>query len=392
MLPRMLARLRRWPRWFRQRAPLAAQSSAERAAPRTAARQAGSVGNLGSDRRDPAVRRRGSVRCRARRRCSRRAAARQQRRGAAVQAGSRGAAPVFSSRRGIDDPMARCLLTGVPRINFRPLPFEIVQLPDRVIMLYEIHHAFRIIPTDGRPPPEDAEPSYLGESVAHWDGDTLVVDVTSFNDQDVAFGRRHDSHRRLYASPSATRATRSTRFATKRRWRIPPSSRGRGRSARRSGCVPASGFASTSASRATRTWCASSSCWKSGATEKSVNRSRRRQLRELRPRRRRSRTTALSIPRRDARPAARERRVDRACRQHGRRLAARRQRSAPGCRSRRRNPRRACSTRPFADFQGSAARRSGGFRLRRAASGNRSLAASSVLVNAAPLRRRHNEQ
>jgi hypothetical protein len=87
----------------------------------------------------------------------------------------------FLSRRGVDDPMAQCLLTGVPRINFRPLPFEIVQLPDRVIMLYEIHHAFRIIPTDGRAPPEDAEPSYLGESVAHWEGDTLVVEVTSFN-------------------------------------------------------------------------------------------------------------------------------------------------------------------------------------------------------------------
>ena len=89
----------------------------------------------------------------------------------------------FLERRGIDDPMARCLLTGVPRINFRPLPFEMVQLPDRVIMLYEIHHAFRIIPTYGRPPPEDAEPSYLGESVGRWEGDTLVVDVTSFNDK-----------------------------------------------------------------------------------------------------------------------------------------------------------------------------------------------------------------
>jgi hypothetical protein len=88
----------------------------------------------------------------------------------------------FLERRGVDDPMARCLLTGVPRIKFRPLPFEIVQLPDRVIMLYEIHHAFRIIPTDGRPHPEDAEPSYLGESVGRWDGDTLIVDVTSFND------------------------------------------------------------------------------------------------------------------------------------------------------------------------------------------------------------------
>jgi hypothetical protein len=89
----------------------------------------------------------------------------------------------YLSRQGIDDPMARCLLTGVPRINFRPLPFEIIQQPDRIVMLYEIHHAFRFIPTDGRGVPEDAEPSYLGESVGRWDGDTLVVDVTSFNDK-----------------------------------------------------------------------------------------------------------------------------------------------------------------------------------------------------------------
>jgi hypothetical protein len=89
----------------------------------------------------------------------------------------------FLGRLGIDDPMARCLLTGVPRINFRPLPFEIVQQADRVIMLYEIHHAFRIIPTDGRSHPADMEPSYLGDSVGHWEGDTLVVDVVGFNDK-----------------------------------------------------------------------------------------------------------------------------------------------------------------------------------------------------------------
>jgi hypothetical protein len=89
----------------------------------------------------------------------------------------------YLGRKGIDDPMARCLLSGVPRIMFRPLPFEIVQLPNRVIILYEIHHAFRIIPTDGTPHPDDVEPSYLGDSVARWDGDTLVVEVTSFNDK-----------------------------------------------------------------------------------------------------------------------------------------------------------------------------------------------------------------
>src|SRR5688572_29374559 len=89
----------------------------------------------------------------------------------------------YLARRGIDDPMARCLLTGVPRITVRPLPFEIVQLPTRVLILYEIHHAFRIIPTDGRGHPDDLEPSYLGDSVARWEGDTLVVDVTGFNDK-----------------------------------------------------------------------------------------------------------------------------------------------------------------------------------------------------------------
>jgi hypothetical protein len=89
----------------------------------------------------------------------------------------------FLARRGIDDPMGRCLLTGVPRIQYRPLPLEMIQLPDRLIILYEIHHAFRIIPTDGRGHPDDLEPSYLGDSVAHWEGDTLVVDVTGFNDK-----------------------------------------------------------------------------------------------------------------------------------------------------------------------------------------------------------------
>lgn len=89
----------------------------------------------------------------------------------------------YLARRGIDDPMARCLLTGVPRIKFRPLPFEIIQLPERVIILYEIHHAFRIIPTDGTPHPQDMDPSYLGDSVGRWDGDTLVVEVVGFNDK-----------------------------------------------------------------------------------------------------------------------------------------------------------------------------------------------------------------
>ena len=101
----------------------------------------------------------------------------------------------FLDRRGIDDPMARCLISGVPRISFRPLPFQIIQMPDQMVFLYETHHAFRVIPTDGRPHPEDMEPSYLGDSVAHWEGDTLVVDVTGFNTKTWLIGVGHRAQR-----------------------------------------------------------------------------------------------------------------------------------------------------------------------------------------------------
>ena len=102
-------------------------------------------------------------------------------RAAAVQTRCRREAPVLPRAPWHRRSDGRCLLTGVPRIQYRPLPFEIVQLPNRTIILYEIHHAFRIIPSDGTPHPTDVEPSYLGDSVGRWEGDTFVVDVTDFN-------------------------------------------------------------------------------------------------------------------------------------------------------------------------------------------------------------------
>jgi hypothetical protein len=86
-------------------------------------------------------------------------------------------------RRNIDDPSARCLLVGVPRITNEPLPIKIIQTKDEIDFLYETFHAFRVIPTDGRKHPDDIDPSFMGDSVAHWDGDTLVVDVIGFNDK-----------------------------------------------------------------------------------------------------------------------------------------------------------------------------------------------------------------
>src|ERR1700689_73246 len=79
-------------------------------------------------------------------------------------------------RRNIDDPSARCLLVGVPRITNEPLPIKIIQTKDEITFLYETFHAFRVIPTDGRKHPDDIDPSFLGDSVAHWDGDTLGGD------------------------------------------------------------------------------------------------------------------------------------------------------------------------------------------------------------------------
>jgi hypothetical protein len=87
------------------------------------------------------------------------------------------------ARRGVDEPMVRCLPPGVPRTTLMGLfPMQIVQTPKMVVMLFEVFHEFRLIPIDGKHP-DDLDPSYMGDSVGHWEGDTLVVDVTGFNDK-----------------------------------------------------------------------------------------------------------------------------------------------------------------------------------------------------------------
>jgi len=116
----------------------------------------------------------------------------------------------YVARRGIDDPMARCLISGVPRITARPLPFQIVQMAGQIIFLYEVHHAFRIIPTDGRPHPDDVDPSYLGDSVARWEGETLVVDVTGFNDNTWLTGVGTIHSEKLHVTERYTRDTFDT--------------------------------------------------------------------------------------------------------------------------------------------------------------------------------------
>jgi len=79
------------------------------------------------------------------------------------------------------DPEIKCYLPGVPRAAYMPYPFQIVQTPERILIAYEFAGAARTIPIGGtQQSPSD---TWMGWSVGRWEGDTLVVDVTSFNDQ-----------------------------------------------------------------------------------------------------------------------------------------------------------------------------------------------------------------
>lgn len=85
--------------------------------------------------------------------------------------------------RAIDDPDAQCLPPGIPRTSVLGLfPTQIVQTPQQIVFLYEYMHEYRIVPINGKHR-DDIEPTYMGDSVGHWEGDTLVVDVTGFNDK-----------------------------------------------------------------------------------------------------------------------------------------------------------------------------------------------------------------
>jgi len=84
------------------------------------------------------------------------------------------------------DPAFRCRPLGVPRAG---APRQIVQTPRLTVILYQIDAgdgdqpgSYRLVPTDGRPHRTDVDPSYFGDSIGHWEGDTLVIDVTHFND------------------------------------------------------------------------------------------------------------------------------------------------------------------------------------------------------------------
>jgi hypothetical protein len=81
------------------------------------------------------------------------------------------------------DPTIKCFMPGIPRATYMPFPFQIVQgMGSDILFAYEFADATRIVRMNNSTLESPAE-SWMGWSKGRWDGDTLVIDVTDFNDQ-----------------------------------------------------------------------------------------------------------------------------------------------------------------------------------------------------------------
>jgi hypothetical protein len=103
------------------------------------------------------------------------------------------AAAIFAQRgatQGKDIPTSHCLPGGVP-FSTLIAPFKMIQTPLEIVMLLEDNNPPRQIYTDGRKLPKDPEPMWMGYSTGKWEGDTLVVDSTGFNDRTWLDGFGH---------------------------------------------------------------------------------------------------------------------------------------------------------------------------------------------------------
>ena len=88
-------------------------------------------------------------------------------------------------------PTANCMPLIGPQAYGVPYQFQLVQNPRYVILMHEYPGVFRVIPITNNPHPVDPDPSWMGDSIAHWDGDTLVVDSVGFNDKTELSAFRH---------------------------------------------------------------------------------------------------------------------------------------------------------------------------------------------------------
>jgi hypothetical protein len=111
---------------------------------------------------------------------------------------------IMDSRQSKDDPEANCLPTGVPRIA--PYPWRVIQSPTHIFYLFEGNiHSYRQIFIDGRKHLEDPDPTWYGDSIGSWDGDTMVVDTIGFNDKFWFDFRGHPHSEQLHTIERLTR-------------------------------------------------------------------------------------------------------------------------------------------------------------------------------------------
>jgi len=92
------------------------------------------------------------------------------------------------------DPESLCIIGGIPRHDASLLPFEVLQGANKVAFLYWYTY-YRLIPVDAtRKHSEDPDPSFFGEELGHWEGDTLVIDSIGFKDSRVWADENADPH------------------------------------------------------------------------------------------------------------------------------------------------------------------------------------------------------
>jgi hypothetical protein len=143
-------------------------------------------------------------------------------------------------REGLQNRNANCLPPGLPEIMGWPYPIEFLYSPGRVTIAIESDSQVRRVYTDGRGHPADPDPTFNGDSIGHWEGDTLVIDTVALNPTtEIAPGVGHSDQAHIVervhkTGPDALEIvttvedpkvltapwTTTSRFARHRDWRI----------------------------------------------------------------------------------------------------------------------------------------------------------------------------
>ena len=110
-----------------------------------------------------------------------------------------------------DNPDANCLPMGITQFHQQPQPREIIEMPGKILMIYEANYGLRQIYTDGRALPKqgDPQPQWYGYSVGHWEGDTLIVETNNLRGAESS---ANDGWLDVRGSPYSEQAKFTERF------------------------------------------------------------------------------------------------------------------------------------------------------------------------------------